>query len=313
MQDTDRPGRGGSDSGLAHAAATVAPGLAPAAAAPAPGLARPGRERGRDRRSYEPAYLRIANAITEQIGAGLYRAGDQLPTEPQLRAQYGVSPMTVRRAINILLDRGLVTTTQGKGTFVRSPDMGEAIFRLQEITDLWVDDASVAVLLLEASIRAADEQVAAMLDLTPGDPIVFLRRVIQRKGQPLIYQQEHVVYDEHRPLVEAELQVTSLEGLLHSPQVEGVLGGRLIIQAVSLGADSAAVLGVPAGSAAFCLESLFGDSGGQPVSWGRFLCRADQFRLTSYLGAALGAASPAAFETARGAASQRTASPARED
>jgi len=224
--------------------------------------------------------------MTEQIAAGLYRAGDQLPTEPQLRAQYGVSPMTVRRAIRILLDRGLVTTTQGKGTFVRSPDMGEAIFRLQEMTDLWVDDASVTVLLLEARIKAADEQVAALLDLQSGDPIVFLRRVIQRKGQPLIYQLEHVVYDEHRPLVEAELQVTSLEGLLHSPQVEGVLSGRLTIQAVSLDAEAAAVLRVPEGSPAFCLESLFSDSGGRPASWGRFLCKADQFRLTSHLGAA---------------------------
>ncbi|MCE5254542.1 MAG: GntR family transcriptional regulator [Actinomycetia bacterium] len=247
--------------------------------------ARPRDGHRRDRRPHEPAYLRIADAISEQIGAGLYRAGDQLPTESQLRAQYGVSPMTVRRAIRILLDRGLVTTTQGKGTFVRSPDMGEAIFRLQEMTDLWMDDASVAVLLLEARIRAADEQVAAMLDLSLGDPIVFLRRVIQRKGQPLIYQLEHVVYDEHRPLVEAELQVTSLEGLLHSPQVEGVRGGLLSIQAVSLDAEAAGVLDVPEGSAAFCLEGLFSDFDGRPVSWGRFLCRADQFRLTSYLGA----------------------------
>jgi GntR family transcriptional regulator len=248
--------------------------------------ARPEQGRLQDRRSHEPAYLRIADEIAEQIGAGVYRAGDQLPTEPQLRGQYGVSPMTVRRAINILLDRRLVTTTQGKGTFVRSPGMGEAIFRLQELTDLWVDDASVAVLLLEARIKSADEQVAGMLELSPGDPIVFLRRVIQRKGQPLVYQLEHVVYDEHRPLVEAELQVTSLEGLLRSPKVEGVLGGRLTIQAVSLDAEAAEALGVPDGSAAFCLESLFSDSEGHPVSWGRYLCRADQFRLTSYLGAA---------------------------
>lgn len=236
-------------------------------------------------RSHEPAYLRIATEITEKIRAGLYHAGDQLPTEPQLRTQYGVSPMTVRRAINILLDRRLVTTTQGKGTFVRAPDMGEAIFRLQEITDLWVDDASVAVLLLEAGIIAADDEIAAVLGLSPGDPVVFLRRVIQRNEQPLIYQQEYVVYDEHRPLVEAELQVTSLKGLLQSPQVEGMLGGRLTIQAVSLDAEAAAVLKLPEGSAAFCLESLFNDSAGKPVSWGRFLCRADQFRLTSYLGA----------------------------
>jgi len=65
-----------------------------------------------------------------------------------------------------------------------------------------------------------------------------------------------------------------------------VLSGRLTIQAVSLDAEAAAVLRVPEGSPAFCLESLFSDSGGRPASWGRFLCKADQFRLTSHLGTA---------------------------
>jgi len=249
---------------------------------------RTGSGYGRDRRPRGPAYLRIADEVAEQIGAGVYRAGDQLPTEAQLRAQYGVSPMTVRRAISILLDRGLVTTTQGKGTFVRSLDLGEAIFRLQDITGAWADDASVEVLLLEARILRADQRVAAMLHLSPGDKVVFLRRLIRRRGVPLVYQSEHVVYDEHRPLVEGELLVTSLEGLLRSTQSGEVPSGRLTIEAVDLAAEEARFLGVAEGSAALCLESLLHDFDGQPVSWGRFLCRADQFRLATSIGVASG-------------------------
>jgi DNA-binding GntR family transcriptional regulator len=279
VEEAERP----TDNGPSAPAPAPVPSSVAASTA-APVTARIGTTRYRDRRSQEPAYLHIADAITEQIGAGVYRPGDQLPTEAQLRAQYGVSPMTVRRAINILLDQGLVTTTQGKGTFVRSLDMGEAIFRLQEITDLWVDDASVDVLLLEARIVPAGERVAAMLQLSPGDPVVYLRRLIRRGTVPLIYQLEHVVYDEHRPLVEGQLQVTSLEGLLHSARVQGVPSGQLTIEAVSLGAEAAGLLGVAEGSPAFSLESLFQDFDGHPVSWGRFLCRADQFRLTTRIG-----------------------------
>ncbi len=233
---------------------------------------------------FEPAYLQIANDLADELAAGVYRAGDQLPTEPQLRARYGVSPVTVRRAIGILLDRGLVTTTQGKGTFVRSTDMGEAIFRLQQITDVWTDDESVEVQLLEAGIVLADEQVAEKLRLAPDALVVLLRRLITRKGMPLIYQVEYVTYDEHRPLVEAQLQVTSLEGLLRSPQIEGVLSGRLTIQAVSLDTEAASALHLPFESPAFNLEGLFLDFDGHPVSWGRFFCRADQFRLTTQVG-----------------------------
>jgi GntR family transcriptional regulator len=236
--------------------------------------------------SYEPAYLIIANTIADRIGSGEYRAGDQLPTEAQLRAEFGVSPMTVRRAVNILLDRGLVTTTQGKGTFVRSLDLGEAVFRLQQITDLWVDDDSVRVPLLSAGIVPADQVVAAKLQCPRGTPTVFLRRLIERKGVPLMYQLENLVYDEYRPLVEAQLQITSLDGLLRSAPGEGIQSGRLTIEAVNLEEDAAMILGVPTGSAAFRLEHLFRDFEGRIVSWGRYFCRADRFRLTTVIGVA---------------------------
>ena len=236
------------------------------------------------RAPYEPAYLHIANTMAEQIGAGVYRSGDQLPTEQQLRARFGVSPVTVRRAISLLLDRGLVTTTQGKGTFVRSLDIGEAVFRLHEITERWTDDDSVDVKLLEARIRPAEGLEARMLRREPGEPLVYLRRLIQRRGIPLVYQVEHVVYDERRPLVESQLQVTSLDGLLLAGRGEGVPSGRLSIQAVSLDAEAAKYLKVPEASPAFCLEHLFLDFEGLPVSWGRFLCRADQFRLSTSIG-----------------------------
>ena len=62
--------------------------------------------------------------------------------------------------------------------------------------------------------------------------------------------------------------------------------GRLTIQAVSLDAEAARYLKVPEGSPAFCLEHLFLDFEGRPVSWGRFLCRADQFRLSTSIGVA---------------------------
>jgi GntR family transcriptional regulator len=245
-----------------------------------------GRTGYRGRRSHDPAYLHIANVIADRIGAGTYRLEDQLPTETQLRAEFGVSPMTVRRAISILLDRGLVTTTQGKGTFVRALDMGEAVFRLQEITDMWVGDGSVDVVLLQASIIPATDRVAAMLDRPLGSPTVFIRRLIQRREVPLIYQIEYVLYDERRPLVEAQLQITSLDGLLRSSEGRGIPSGQLTIQAVSLGAEEASFLGVTEGSPAFCLEHLFRDFDGQRVSWGVYLCRGDQFRLSTHIGVA---------------------------
>jgi len=73
-----------------------------------------------DRTAYEPVYVQLVNILRRQVASGVLRPGDQLPSEAQLCRRYSVSPMTVRRAINILVDQGVVTAEQGRGTFIRS-------------------------------------------------------------------------------------------------------------------------------------------------------------------------------------------------
>jgi DNA-binding GntR family transcriptional regulator len=65
-----------------------------------------------------PDYLRVVDAITEQIRAGELTPGDKLPTYAQLADQYKVSVSTAQAALRILRDRGLIEGQQGKGTFV---------------------------------------------------------------------------------------------------------------------------------------------------------------------------------------------------
>jgi DNA-binding GntR family transcriptional regulator len=232
----------------------------------------------------QPQYLRIAGAISERIGRGVYRTGERLPSGAQLAAEFGVSVMTLRQALQVLTDQGFVHAEQGRGTFVRSVDLREATFKLEQLTDRW-SDGEAEVRLLSASTKRADEVVARALRIPIGRRTVFLRRLVLKQGRPLIYHTEHVVFDARRPLVETQLQITSLEGLLSPQGNEGVGGGDLTVRAVSLDGEQAALLEVPEGSAGFCLEHLFEDFSGRPVSWGWFLSRADDLTLKTRIGA----------------------------
>jgi len=243
------------------------------------------KPRAIDRSAFEPAYMQLVHILSEQIASGLYRPGDKLPPESELRAQYSVSPMTVRRVINILIERGLVSTTQGKGTFVKPLDMGEAVFRLQELKEHWAHDEQATVQLLEASIRSADERVARKLSLSPGVPTIFIRRLVSHQAVPTLYHREYLIYDPRRPVVEAQLQITSLEGLFQGQSSEGLRRGDLQIEAVNLMEEEACLLQVQPGTAAFYLEHIFYDFKDRPVSWGWFICRADHFKLTTCIGA----------------------------
>ncbi len=63
-------------------------------------------------------YARVETVIASEITNGALKVGDQLPTEDSLIARFGVSRITVRRAIQNLVNRGLVEIRRGKGTFV---------------------------------------------------------------------------------------------------------------------------------------------------------------------------------------------------
>ncbi|MHB8867337.1 MAG: GntR family transcriptional regulator [Thermoleophilia bacterium] len=232
-----------------------------------------------------PAYLRIEATLSDRIARGDYRSGEQLPSESQLCREFGVSPMTLRRALAMLADRGLVAAEQGRGTFVRALELGEASFKLRQLTDQWQEDA-VNVRLLAASTVGASVRVAETLGIPPGSRTVFLRRLLLKDGVPMMYHTEHVVFDARRPLVESQLQITSLEGLLQAAGSEGFSEGELTVRAVNLDATEATLLQQPEGAAAFCLEHVFHDFSGRPMSWGWFLCRADVFFLRTHLGSA---------------------------
>jgi GntR family transcriptional regulator len=92
----------------------------------------------RPNRGALPAYLRIAEHLTIAIGAGRYAPGDRLPTERAMAESYGVSNMTLRKALAVVTDRGLIARRQGSGNYVTGArgDMGTyALFRLEAVPD----------------------------------------------------------------------------------------------------------------------------------------------------------------------------------
>ncbi len=69
-------------------------------------------------RDADLAYMRVAGDIASRIGSGELKPGARLRSERDLAEHYEVSYGTVRRAMEVLRERGLITTIHGRGTFV---------------------------------------------------------------------------------------------------------------------------------------------------------------------------------------------------
>jgi DNA-binding GntR family transcriptional regulator len=230
-----------------------------------------------------PVYLHIAKTLADRVISGAYAANSRLPSGSQLCAEFGVSPMTVRRALTILEDQGLISGMRGRGTFARPVDLSDSSFRLDSLTGEWLDETS-EIRLLSAAMTRADEKVAAMLGVSPGGRVIHLRRLVLHNGTPAMYHVEYITYDPRRPFVESQLQLTSLHAFLDSGRAHRFPRGELTLTAVGLDAESAQALGETEGALALCLEHVFQEADRTPVSWGWFLLRAELFRLRARLG-----------------------------
>jgi len=237
-----------------------------------------------DRDSFEPAYVQLAGILRRQIAQGHFRPGDQLPSEAQLVRRYGVSPMTVRRSINLLADQDVVRTAQGRGTFVKPLKLGMATFHLQELQDLFSDEEATTVRLLEVRILPVNPRLARKLDLEPDDRAIFIRRLLMVDREPAFYHREYLVYDPSRPIVEAELEVTSLQGLFAGSGSNLLKRSRLTIEAVLLDEYETRLLETSYPAAGFYMEHLFYDFDDRPISWGWFVCPSGRLRFTTTLG-----------------------------
>ncbi len=237
-----------------------------------------------DRESYEPAYRQLANILRRQISEGLFRPGDQLPSESQLCQSFGISPMTVRRAINLLADQGVVTTSQGRGTFVAALELSTAIFDLQDLESLFTSTAESHFRILDAGVVSADERTARKLGLNVGDYTIYIRRLFLHQSQPIFYHRAYLVYDPDRPILESELDVESLQGLFISGSSDLLKHGQLSIEATLMSREEANLLNMPFPSAAFYLEHIFYGFKNRPHSWGWFIIPSNRLHFKTHIG-----------------------------
>ena len=93
-----------------------------------------------------------------------------------------------------------------------------------------------------------------------------------------------MIYDPTRPILEAEIDVTSLQGLFANAENSMLKRGKLSIEATMLNKEEAKLLQSPFPSAAFLLEHLFYDFQDRPISWGWFLFRNDLLRFSTSVG-----------------------------
>jgi GntR family transcriptional regulator len=160
-----------------------------------------------------PHHRRIEQVLRERITA--MRPGDRLPSDAELVAEFGVSRMTARNAMQRLAEEGLVTRHPGRGSFVAAPAAHRRTDRLMTFSSEMVRRGRVpSSRLLTRGIRPSSHAEAAALGLTRSDPVVEVRRLRLADGQPMALETAILIMECAPVVLGADLESGSLHAAI---------------------------------------------------------------------------------------------------
>src|SRR3954464_2633703 len=162
-----------------------------------------------------PFYHQVYLDLRGRIDDGRWPAGQQIGPERELAREYGVSLITIRRALDELAREQRVERTRGRGTFVLAPridrDLDEPLSFNEEMQRRGLDAQTRVV---GARPEVASELVASALQLEPGSPTLFVERLRLADGDPFLLEQASLPAERFPGLLASDLERGSLYALL---------------------------------------------------------------------------------------------------
>ena len=168
-----------------------------------------------DKTSPIPRYYQLAELIRERVRCGDYRVGEQLPSVQELADQAGISRMTARQAVELLVRDGTLVVRHGAGTFVAEPKLISDAIHLLGFTDAMAQrGVAITSQVLEQAVVVPAPLIAARLALGPGETAVQIRRLRFVGTTPLLLETSSIPSRLCPGLESHDLAVHSLYAML---------------------------------------------------------------------------------------------------
>lgn len=226
-------------------------------------------------------YVQVAQGLAERIQSGDLVRGSALPAERELAAQLQISRVTVRQALALLAQQGLLARKHGSGTFITPPAApGEVPSRPLGLLSSFSEEVrsrgqkpGAQVMAFEQGRPTAHE--AMSLALSPGDSVYRIRRLRTANNEPLAVEDSTLPAALVGKLTREDVKDASLYALLTARALKPHRAIRHL-RAVNADLTMSGLLGVTVGAALLTTERVSWTQEGQPVEYARAHYRGDR-------------------------------------
>ena len=222
-----------------------------------------------------PLYQQIVDYVREKIRSGEYQPGQLLPSEAGFCEKFGVSRITVRNAIQILVDEGLVTKHHGKGSFVtdQADHKTHEMFRTVE-DQCEQSNIPVYTHIVTSKIMPPTQQLARDLQLAKEEQVIYIERLsyaasVPSKLEKVYFPANRYHFLLNRNLENIPLRQAVLEGTAFD--ASDIWVKNYILYVTLAGEQEAKLLNMRAGDPMFEVRSFLFLQDGQPLCYARHL------------------------------------------
>ncbi|MCS0493875.1 phosphonate metabolism transcriptional regulator PhnF [Ancylobacter sp. MQZ15Z-1] len=225
-------------------------------------------------------WKQIVERIEADIADGRLAPGVRLPPEVELAERFGVNRHTLRRALAMLTEQGLIEATPGRGTFIKEPPLRYPIAartRFSEIVSR--EGRAPGGKLVGSRIEVATPEIAEALRLPPGAEVLRVDMVREADGVPLTVGSHW--YDAER-CRDLDLVVAATGSVTRALETLGLGDYRRLetrVTARPADEEERRLLSLPAGRTVLVVDSINGDAQRRPIQYSRARFAADRVQL----------------------------------
>ena len=216
-----------------------------------------------DKTSPIPLYVQVSEYLEKMVKTEEYQIGSKLPSEGVLAGLFELNRNTIRQAISLLVQKGLVQKQRGVGTFVKGKTALAPVHQLGSIVsfvdDFNLDNVDVEERIIQKKKIRAGKELAEKLMIKADDEIVKIERLRIADKTPLVLEKHYYSFEDFGELLGMELKGSMYQLLINHFQAE-LDHSIQTIRAVKPSREIARLMGISPDIPCAFLESIIYNS-----------------------------------------------------
>ncbi|WP_414839637.1 GntR family transcriptional regulator [Carnobacterium sp. TMP28] len=224
-----------------------------------------------------PIYIQIHNQLRKDIEEGVWKIGERIPSERDLALKFNVSRMTLRQAVQTLVDEGILERKVGSGTYVSSKKVQELMVGVASFTDIMLSQGKIPTSkTISYHVKPASLSEAEKLNLPEETLVLRMERIRYADDVPICFEVATIPYDIIGHLTKIEI-TRSLYKALENEMGLHVGKAEQTISAMPASEKIADYLAIKRGDAILRLKQISYSTEGKPFEYVRTQYSGERF------------------------------------